>query len=165
MTITCKDRLEEYLREQGVGYQLQHHPPAYTARGVAASEHVPGQEVAKTVIVIANGRTVMVVLPASYHVQLSKLASALQMSEARLANEAEFGPKFPDCEVGAMPPFGQLYGVEVYVDRTLAEDQSIVFQAGTHTDTMRIQYADFARLVHPTMVDISRRRSSTTVLR
>jgi Ala-tRNA(Pro) deacylase len=165
MSTTCKDRLEQHLREQGAAYSIQHHPFAYTARGVAASEHVPGKELAKTVIVIADGGSVMVVLPASYDVQISKLAAALRAREVRLADEREFGPTFPDCELGAMPPFGDLYGLDVYVDQTLAENESIVFQAGTHTDTMRIQYADFARLVHPTIVDIARHRSPSTVLK
>ncbi len=153
--MTCKDRLEQYLREQGVGYQTQHHPLAYTAQEVAEIEHIPGNELAKTVIAIADARSVMVVLPATRNVQLSRLATALGASQARLAEEREFQTSFPDCEVGAMPPFGNLYGMDVYVDRTLAEDDSIVFRAGTHTDTMRIKYADFARLVNPTTVDIA----------
>ena len=152
---TCKDRLEQYLREQLIEFQMQHHPLAYTAQEVAASEHVPGKELAKTVIARTDDRLVMTVLPATRHVQLAKLAAALGTGQARLAEEREFGASFPDCEVGAMPPFGNLYGVPVYVDRSLTADESIVFRAGTHTDTMRIAYADFARLVGPTVVDIA----------
>jgi len=153
-TATCKDRLEQYLRQQQVTYEVQHHPLAYTAQQVAASEHVPGKELAKTVIVITDDRSVMVVVPASRNVQVSKLAAALGASHARLAEEKEFEALFPDCELGAMPPFGNLYGMDVYVDRMLAEDERIVFRAGTHTDTMRINYADFARLVNPMVVDV-----------
>ncbi len=154
-TATCKDRLEQYLREQHVAYEVQHHPLAYTAQRVAAAEHVPGKELAKTVIVITDDRSVMVVVPASRNVQVSKLAAALGASQARLAEEREFEALFPDCELGAMPPFGNLYGMDVYVDRMLAEDERIVFRAGTHTETMRMNYADFARLVKPMVVDVA----------
>jgi Ala-tRNA(Pro) deacylase len=151
----CRDRLEQYLREQQVTYEVQHHPLAYTAQEVAESEHVPGNDMAKTVIVITDDRTVMVIVPATRRIQVSRLATALNATQARLADEKEFGTSFPDCEVGAMPPFGNLYGMDVYVDRTLAEDERILFRAGTHTDTMRIKYADFARLVNPSVVDVA----------
>jgi Ala-tRNA(Pro) deacylase len=154
-TATCKDRLEQYLREQQVAYEMQHHPLAYTAQHVAAAEHVPGKELAKTVIVITDDRTVMVIVPGTRNVQVSRLPTALGASSARLAKEKEFEALFPDCEVGAMPPFGNLYGMDVYVDRTLVEDQRVVFRAGTHTDTMRIKYADFARLARPIAVDVA----------
>jgi Ala-tRNA(Pro) deacylase len=154
-TATCKNRLEQYLRERQVTYELQHHPLAYTAQHIAAAEHVPGKELAKTVIVISDDRTVMVVVPGTRNVQVSRLATALGVSSARLAEEKEFEALFPDCEVGAMPPFGNLYGMDVYVDRTLAEDERVVFRAGTHTDTMRIKYADFARLAQPIVVDVA----------
>ncbi len=151
----CSDRLEQYLREQGVAYEMQHHPLVYTAQEVAASEHVSGKELAKTVIARADDRLVMVVLPATRTVHLGKLAAALGAGQTRLAEEREFSADFPDCEVGAMPPFGNLYGVPVYVDQSLAADERIVFRAGTHTGTLRVAYADFARLVGPTVVDIS----------
>jgi Ala-tRNA(Pro) deacylase len=155
MITGCKDRLEQYLREQSAAYEVQHHPLAYTAQEVAASEHLPGKELAKTVIVITDDWSVMVVLPATRNVQVSKLATALGASQARLAEEREFQSTFADCEVGAMPPFGNLYGMDVYVDRALSEDERIVFRAGTHTDTMRIKYSDFKRLVKPVVVDIA----------
>jgi Ala-tRNA(Pro) deacylase len=163
--MSCKQRLEQYLREQGVAYEFQHHPLAYTARGVAASEHVPPMEVAKAVIVMADGRLAMVVLPASHELQIAELARGLGAREARLAEELEFGPMFPDCEVGAMPPFGNLYGLPVYMDESLGEDESIVFQAGTHTDTVRIRYPDLVRLVNPVVVNVARRHYASTVLR
>ena len=160
----CNQRLEQYLREQGVAYEFQHHPAAYTARGIAASEHVPAKDVAKSVIVVADGRQVMIVLPATHELRVSDLAHEIGASAARLADEGEFAATFPDCEVGAMPPFGNLYGVPVYVDSSLGDDESIVFQAGTHTDTMRIKYADYIRLVKPTMVNVASRRFAPTVL-
>lgn len=154
-TTTCRDRLEQYLREHQIAYEVMHHPLAYTAQEVAASEHVPGKELAKTVIVITDDRAVMVIVPATRKIQVSRLATALNSAQARLAEEKEFETLFPDCEVGAMPPFGNLYGMDVYVDPALAEDERIVFRAGTHTDTMRIKYADFARLVNPSVVDVT----------
>lgn len=153
----CKERLEAYLREQGVPFQTQHHPIAFTAQEVAASEHVPGRMVVKVVMVVADGKPVMLALRATDRVDLSRVRSLLGVSEARLAEEREFGTLFPDCELGAMPPFGNLYGVPVYVDTALAEDETIIFQAGTHTDTMSLKYADFARLVRPAVADFAER--------
>jgi Ala-tRNA(Pro) deacylase len=154
---SCKVRLERYLREQGVEYEFQHHPLAYTARGVAASEHLSPAHMAKTVIVVAGGQFCMVVLPASHDLQLTDLAREMGV-QARLAVEAEFEPMFPDCEVGAMPPFGNLYGLPVLVDASLAESESIVFEAGTYTDTMRVRYGDFARLTNARVVRAARDR-------
>lgn len=151
----CKERLEAYLREHGVPFEVQHHRRAYTAQEVAASEHVPGRILAKVVVALANGRLVLLVLPATERVDFARAAAALGVDAVHLADEREFGPVFPDCEVGAMPPFGNLYGVPVYVDRTLAEDETIVFNAGTHTETMSMKYADFARLVQPTVASFA----------
>jgi Ala-tRNA(Pro) deacylase len=155
--VECKDRLEGYLRENRVPFEAQHHPRVVTAQEVAASEHVPGKMLAKTVMVIADGKLTMLALPASYQVDLEKAAAALGAGEVRLAQEEEFEGTFADCEVGAMPPFGNLYDVSVWVDETLAEDETIVFRAGTHTDTMSVEYADFERLVEPTVADFARR--------
>lgn len=153
----CKERLEAYLRENGVPYQSQHHPRAITAQEVAATEHVPGKMFAKTVMVVPadEEKAVMLVLPAPHHVNPEKAAAALGASEVRLAGEEDFESAFPDCEVGAMPPFGNLYDVPVYADRTLAEDETIVFRAGTHTDTMSVAYEDFERLVEPTLAEFA----------
>lgn len=147
----CKERLEAYLRKSGVPFQVQHHPIAYTAQEVAASEHIPGRMLVKVVIAFADGRMVMLALPAPYRVDLRKATEALGAREVRLAREEEFADAFPDCEVGAMPPFGNLYGVPVYVDRSLEGNETIVFQAGTHTDTVSMAYTDFQRLVQPTL--------------
>lgn len=149
-----KEELETYLTDQGVAFEEQRHRVAYTAQEVAASEHVPGRLVAKVVMVVADGETVMTVLPASFRLDLASVAHALGAGEARLAREVEFAAAFPGCEVGAMPPFGNLFGIPVLVDTSLAEDDRIIFQAGTHTDTMSLRYADFARLVKPRLAEI-----------
>ncbi len=153
----CKDRLEAYLRENQVPFQMQHHARVFTAQEVAASEHIPGKMLAKVVMALADGRLLMVVLPAPDRVDLAKLGMLLNARDVRLAQESEFAAAFPDCEVGAMPPFGNLYNLPVYVDTTLAEDETIVFQAGTHTDTMSMRYADFERLVRPTVAELAQR--------
>jgi Ala-tRNA(Pro) deacylase len=155
---SCLDRLQHYLRTERVAYELQHHPLAFTARGVAASEHVPAREVAKVVIVMVDGQPAMVVLPASHELQLSELAQRLGAGEVRLAEESEFAPLFPDCETGAMPPFGNLYGLPVYVDASLTQSRNIVFEAGMYTITMRVAYSDFARLTRATVVSVARER-------
>jgi Ala-tRNA(Pro) deacylase len=155
----CKDRLESYLRENHVPYQVQHHARAVTAQEIAASEHIPGKMLAKVVLVKADDNIVMLALPASYRVHEARLPEVLGAQDARLAREDEFASSFPDCEVGAMPPFGNLYGVPVLVDRALAEDDTIVVQAGTHTDTLSLKYSDFARLVEPRVAEFSRRAS------
>ena len=153
--MNCMERLQAYLRENNVPFQIQHHPVAYSAQEVAASEHVPGKMMAKTVVVFAGGETVMLALPASHRVEVEKAAAALGVKEVRLAHEAELAVYFPDCEVGAMPPFGNLYDVPVWVDRSLAEDETIVFRAGTHTDTMSLKYGDYARLAKPNVAELA----------
>jgi Ala-tRNA(Pro) deacylase len=154
--LRCKDKLAAYLRANHVPFETQHHHTAYTAQDVAASEHLPGQLMAKVVIAVADGALIMLVLPADHRADLTKVRAELRARELWLADEREFASRFPDCELGAMPPFGNLYDLPVYVDKTLTQDQAIVFQAGTHTETIRIRYADFARLVKPTVVDIAR---------
>lgn len=152
----CKEKLETYLRDNQVPFQIQHHPRAFTAQEVAAVEHIPGKMLAKVVMVVADDRMVMVTLPAPYLVDLAKVSTLLRAKDVRLAQEREFAAAFPDCEVGAMPPFGNLYELPVYVDKQLAEDETIVFQAGTHTDTMSLKYADFARMARPTVANLAR---------
>jgi Ala-tRNA(Pro) deacylase len=151
----CKDSLEIYLREHMIPYEVQHHPRAYTARQVAASEHIPGELLAKVVMVVADGKLVMLVLPAPDKVYLYEAGRVLGAREVRLAEEREFTAAFPGCEVGAMPPFGNLYDVPVYVDSLLAAQDIFYFQAGTHTDTMSMRYADFANLVKPHVASFS----------
>jgi Ala-tRNA(Pro) deacylase len=147
--------LESYLRENGATFEVQHHARAITAQEVAATEHVPGKMFAKTVMVLGDEEMAMLVVPAPYHVNPERAAEALGASEVRLAGEEDFESAFPDCELGAMPPFGNLYGVPVHVDRVMAEDETIVFRAGTHTDAMSVRYADFERLVEPNVAEFA----------
>jgi len=155
--VECRDRLENYLRENQVPFEEQHHPRAVTSQEVAASEHVPGRMLAKTVMVLADGEMVMLALPVPYQVDLEKATAALGVDEVPLAEEEEFEDTFSDCEVGAMPPFGNLYGVPIYVEKTLAEDETIVFRSGTHTETMSVSYSDFERLMEPTVAQFALR--------
>ena len=151
----CKTRLERYLRENAAPYSLHHHPPAFTAQAVAESEHVSGRSVAKVVMVIRDGKMTMLALPASMRVNFAKAAEALGAAEVRLAPEKEFTAAFPDCDVGAMPPFGNLYDVETFVDKALSGTDTIVINAGTHEDTIHLKYADFVRLVQPKVADFA----------
>jgi Ala-tRNA(Pro) deacylase len=154
--MTCKERLEAYLRGQRVPFEVQRHRIAYSAQDVATIEHIPNELVAKVVLVFADGVLTMLVLPASHRVDLAHIAPAIGAKEVYLAGERELAAAFPDCEVGAMPPFGNLYGIRVYVDRLLTNDERIVVQAGTHTDTISMAYADYARLVQPHVADFAR---------
>jgi Ala-tRNA(Pro) deacylase len=148
--------LKEYLDKNNIRYTLMSHSPAYTAQSAAATLHVPGKELAKTVVIAAGEKTALAVLPASFHVNLKKLGELIG-KPARLATEQEFIGLFPDCELGAMPPLGELYGLPVYVDQTLEADEEIVFNAGTHRDAIRMKYADFKRLAKPTVADFALR--------
>jgi Ala-tRNA(Pro) deacylase len=152
----CKEKLEAYLRENRVPYQSQHHPLAYTAQEVAAREHIPGRMLAKTVMLVSEGKMIVAVLSAPSHLDLAKMQAVLDDQKVRLAHEAEFAPLFPDCEAGAEPPFGNLYDMPVYVDEGLAQDEVIVFRAGSHTDTISLKYIDFIRLVQPRVASIGR---------
>ncbi len=152
--MTCRERLESYLRENGVAFRVDWHPLAYTAQEVAAAEHVSGYLVAKPVMVRCGEEIVMAVVAAPHRLDLAKLQQVVG-KPCRLAEESEFAPLFPDCEVGAQPPFGNLYGVRVYVDRRLTEDPEIVFRCGSHRETMRVAYTDFQRLVQPVVADLA----------
>ncbi len=151
----CKKRLEKYLRDNGVEFQAMTHRTAFTAQEMAAAQGVKGQLVAKVTMVNADGRLAMLVLPASYRIDFAKVKEVLGVQEVRLALETEFEGRFPDCDTGAMPPFGNLYDVPVFVDRSLTRDPEIVFQAGTHRDAMKIAYVDYARLARPITVDFA----------
>ncbi len=152
----CKERLEHYFCEHQIPFQVQQHPIAYTAQDVAASEHIPGKLVTKVVIVSADNQMVMLVLPAPFRVDFGRVSQALGAREVRLVQESELKVAFPDCEVGAMPPFGTLYHLPMYVEKRLAEDETIVFPVGTHTETMRLTYADYERLIQPTLAEFAR---------
>jgi Ala-tRNA(Pro) deacylase len=155
----CKERLEAYLRKHQVPYQLQHHAQAFSAQKIAEREHIPGKMVAKTVIVMVDSQLIELVLPASSQVDLNKLQTYLGARDIRLAHESEFANVFPDCEVGAMPPFGNHYGIAVYMEKRLTEEETMVFPVGTHTDTMSLKYADFERLVQPKVIEFARTRT------
>lgn len=146
-------KVREFLDLHLVRYVSIRHSPAFTAAEVAQSAHVSGRDFAKTVIVVIDDEMVMVVLPASRRVLLNDLREMLDTTHLRLATEAEFRDRFPDCELGAMPPFGNLYGMRVYVSSLLAEEKEIAFNAGTHTEIIQLAYADFDRLVKPTVLD------------
>jgi Ala-tRNA(Pro) deacylase len=148
-------KLKEFLDREKVKYVTIYHSPAFTAQEIAASAHVPGKELAKTVMVKIDGRMAMAVLPASFRVDMDLLRQATGASEVELAGEKEFKDMFPACEVGAMPPFGNFYGMDVYVSETLTEDEEIAFNAGSHTELVRVAYADFARLVNPKVIQLA----------
>jgi Ala-tRNA(Pro) deacylase len=141
--------LKEYLDYHLVKYVVIQHSPAFTMQEIASATHIPGKELAKTVIVKIDGALAMAVVPASQRVDLEQLREALEVREVRLAGEREFRDRFPDCEPGAMPPFGNLYEMDVYVADSLTEDEEIAFNAGSHTQLVRMAYRDFARLVQP----------------
>jgi Ala-tRNA(Pro) deacylase len=142
-------KLKEFLDKQGVKYVSIAHSLGYTAQEVASLAHIPGRELAKTVMVYVDDKLSMAVLPASLHVGLSRLKETTGAKTVTLATEREFRSAFPDCETGAMPPFGNLYGIPVYVDVSLTWDKEIAFNAGTHRELVRMTYEDFARLVKP----------------
>jgi Ala-tRNA(Pro) deacylase len=149
------NKLREFLDSQQVKYVTFRHSPAYTAQEIAAAAHVRGKEMAKTVMVTLNGKMAMVVLPASRKVGFDLLQAASGTEDVQLASERAFSDMFPGCEVGAMPPFGNLYDMDVYVSKLLAEDTEIVFNAGSHTELIRMAYDDFVRLVKPKVVRLA----------
>ena len=142
-------KLKEYLDSEGVRYMVITHSPAFTAQEIAAAAHVRGEEMAKTVIVKVDGKLAMVVLPAAQKVDVALLRDRAGARKVEIATESDFSSTFPECELGAMPPFGNLYGIDVYVASRLAEDDEIVFNAGSHIELIRLPYADFERLVKP----------------
>jgi Ala-tRNA(Pro) deacylase len=141
--------LKEFLDSHNIKYVTTTHSTAYTALEIASLAHVKGRELAKTVIFKVDGELAMAVLPASYHVDLDLLKAVAHGKHIALAKETDFRDRFPDCEVGAEPPFGNLYGMGVFVDEGLTRDKEIAFSAGTHHELIRLAYADFAKLVQP----------------
>jgi len=146
------ERLRSFLDSRHAEFTLTSHPKAYTARELAVAERLPAREVAKTVVVFGDGEYHMVIIPASKLIDLHELRAALGFSQLRLATELELGKLFPDCELGAMPPLGPLYGLPVYLERTLAGQDTIAFNAGTHNDVIHMQTAEYRRLVSPQLV-------------
>lgn len=144
-----KKRLKEFLDEKHVKYVTMIHSKAYTAQEIAAALHVPGKMFAKSVILKADGNYVMAVLPATHHVNLDLFKQVSHCGKVALASEEEFENLFPQCEIGAMPPFGNIYDLPTYVDSSLTKDQEICYNATTHSEVIKMNYADYEKLVQP----------------
>lgn len=153
-------RLTDYLDAQEIKYVVISHSPAYTAQGIAGLAHIPGKELAKTVMVKLDGMMAMAVLPAKYHVDLAALRRASGAKTAILASEDEFRDRFMECETGAMPPFGNLFGLEVFADVSLENDKEIAFNAGTHRELIRMAWEDYKKLAAPKMVRFAAGRTA-----
>ncbi len=148
-------KLKEYLDNHQIKYVMIRHSLAYTMQEIASIAHVPGKDLAKAVLVHLDGNMAMAVLPATRHIDLPKLGGAAGAKTIRMATEPEFRDRFPECETGAMPPFGNLYDMPVYVDAMLELDKVIAFNAGTHVELIQMHYADYARLVKPKIAKFS----------
>ena len=148
-------KLKEFLQKENVKFVSILHSTAYTAQEVAASAHITGKELAKTVIVELDGKMAMAVLPANRKIVLQDLREVTGSDQVKFATEDEFRQKFPECETGAMPPFGNLYGMDVYLAETLTANSEIAFNAGSHSEVIRMSLADFERLVHPKVVSFT----------
>lgn len=149
------EKLKELLNRRAVSYEIIPHPVAYTAQEVAEQMHTSGSVVAKAVVLKINSWYAMAVLPAAHEIDLSRLKEALRAAAVRLAEEEEMFELFPDCELGAMPPFGNLYGLPVYFSRQLAYAREIYFNAGTHEEAIRMQVGNYMDLVRPVVLDFS----------
>ena len=154
-------KLRDYLDSKNVKYVVISHSPAYTAKEIATLAHLPRRQMAKTIIVNVAGNLAMAVLPASYHINFNRLFLATGWGDVFLVPEDELAEIFPDCELGAMPPFGNLYGLDIFVAQSLAEDGEIAFNAGSHTDLIKMAFRDYCRLVEPTVLSFTTRRDST----
>lgn len=150
-------KLKEFLDSENIKYVSILHSRAYTSQETAESAHISGKQLAKTVMIKLDGRMAMAVLPADEQVDLELLKSNTKAKKAVLAAEDEFRNLFPQCETGAMPPFGNLYGQKVYVEESLAADETIAFNAGSHSELIQLSYNDYARLVQPAVVRMSTR--------
>jgi Ala-tRNA(Pro) deacylase len=147
-------KLEEYLHTARAPYEHHVHPTAFTAMETADLMHIPPKEMAKSVVLKADGKLLLAVVPANYKVDVPHLKFITRAENIDLATESEFATAFPSCELGAMPPFGNLFGLATYCDTELQENDSIEFNAGTHHDSIRMSFEDFKRCGHPTMVDL-----------
>jgi Ala-tRNA(Pro) deacylase len=148
-------KLKDYLDSHGIKYVTIVHSPAYTTKEVAASTHIPGNQMAKIVIVELDGDMAMAVLPANRKIVLQDLRDVTGSEQAKFAAETEFQIRFPDCEIGAMPPFGNLYGMKVYLAEVLTRNNEIAFNAGSHTEIIKMAFADFERLVQPEILSFT----------
>ncbi len=148
-------RVIEFLDKSAVRYEVSEHPPAFSAQQMAAAEHEPGKYVAKPVIIKADGKYMMCVLSACYKIDLAALKSQLGAKSVALAEEKEIGELFDDCELGAEPPFGNLYDLQTIMDKALEKDDHIIFQAGTHKKAVRMSMDDYRKLVRPKVLEFS----------
>lgn len=148
-------QLKEYLNQEGVKYTSINHTTAYTAQETAQSAHISGNEMAKTIIVNLDGKKAMAVLPAPEHIDLELLKEATGATQASFATESEFTSLFSECEIGAMPPFGNLYHMDVYVEESLSNDDVIAFNACSHRELIKMSYKDYAQIVKPKIIRMS----------
>lgn len=151
-------KLTEYLDKHHRKYVVIKHSKAYTAQEIAASAHIPGKEMAKTVMVKVDGDIKMMILPSTHHLDFKQIKEALNAKEVELATEDEFRELFPDCELGAMPPFGNLFGIETFVAKSLTDDEEIAFSAGSHKELVKMAYKDFEELVKPRIISMGIRQ-------
>ena len=156
------ERLKQFLESEGVKYVTISHSQAFTAQEIASSAHIPGKELAKTVMVKIDGDMAMAVLPADDRVDRDLLKQAAGADTVELASESDFKGLFPNCELGAMPPFGNLWDMEVFADERLAEDEEIAFNAGSHSELVRLAWEDFVHLVEPEIVHLTTRENVLT---
>jgi Ala-tRNA(Pro) deacylase len=148
----------DYLKHNGVSYEIIEHTPAFSAHEVAVASHVQDKDLAKTLVVNTDGKYCMVVMPADHRLDEHKLGELVNAKNVHLAKEENLKALFPDCEIGAMPPFGNLYALPVYIDKTLTEDKDITFNACSHIKSIRVKMNDFMRLVRPVIAEFSRSR-------
>ena len=149
-------QLQSVLDQMGVNYRVSHHPTAYSAQMLAEAEHVPGRKVIKPVVVQADGEFVMCALPASYRVDMEELKDQLQAREVKLVEEPRLCELFPDCEMGAEPPIGRLYGMTTLMDESLVADDRVTFQAGTHEEAVTMSLAEYRRVALPEIAHFGR---------
>lgn len=145
-------KIQDYLDAHNVRYHLIPHDPAPTAQQVAEAAHIPGKHLAKSIVLKVNGKLALAILPASDQIHLDQLCASLGTQDVHLVLEDEIGPLFPDCDIGAIPPFGNLYGMEVYVSQHLREDENIAFAGGASHELIQMSYGEFERLVNPSVL-------------
>ncbi len=148
--------LQSFLDEMGAQYRLLHHQPAYTAQDLATVEHIPGRKVIKSVVVRADGQFILCALPACYRIDLDELRQQLQAGDIHIADEQSLNRLFPDCELGAEPPIGRMYGLSTLMDESLVTDDRVTFQAGTHSDAVTMTLAEYRRVAQPEMAHFAR---------
>ena len=153
--MSIAEKIKEFLEKERISFQVLEHHLVYTASEMAEAMHLPGHQVVKSVIVNGDGKWMLCVLPSTHKIDFEKLKKAFSLKEASLANEGKVASLFPGCDVGAMPPFGQMAGLQVYVDKDLQENETIAFNAGTHTDMLKVKFKDYLQITKPFLGDFS----------